>query len=122
MPHKCLFTHDPAGFLPELILQRDDKLCQIQYKHRKAFSIHSILTRIYSIEAKPDKLLLSNGVTVKYKAPHDKTNKIACAPREDSDRAPREDSDQPGHLPSLIRVYAVCMKKAWVLSYPLRAQ
>ena len=28
-----------------------------------------------------------------------------------------EDSDQPGHPPSLIRVFAVGMKKAWVLSY-----
>ena len=36
--------------------------------------------------------------------------------------APSEDSDQPGHLPSLIRVFAVRMKKAWVLSYPLSAQ
>ena len=33
-----------------------------------------------------------------------------------------EDSDQPGHLPSLIRVFAVRMKKAWVLSYPLSTQ
>ena len=31
---------------------------------------------------------------------------------------PSEDSDQP----SLIRVFAVRMKKAWVLSYPLSAQ
>ena len=36
--------------------------------------------------------------------------------------APSEDSDQPGHSPSLIRVFAVRMKKAWVLSYPLSAQ
>ena len=36
--------------------------------------------------------------------------------------APSEDSDQSGHLPSLIRVFAVRMKKAWVLSYPLSAQ
>ena len=35
--------------------------------------------------------------------------------------APREDSDQPGHPPSLIRVFAVCMKTHWVLSYPLSA-
>ena len=33
--------------------------------------------------------------------------------------APSEDSDQSGHLPSLSRVFAVRMKKAWVLSYPL---
>ena len=39
--------------------------------------------------------------------PHDKTNKMACAPSEDS--------DQPGHPPSLIRVFAVRVKKAWVL-------
>ena len=36
--------------------------------------------------------------------------------------APSEDSDQPGHLPSLIRVFAVRMKKAWTLTYPLSAQ
>ena len=46
--------------------------------------------------------------------PHDKTNKMACAPSEDS--------DQPGHPPSLIRVVAVRMKKAWVLSYTLSTQ
>ena len=31
---------------------------------------------------------------------HDKTNKMVCAASEDS--------DQPGHLPSLIRVFTVC--------------
>ena len=36
--------------------------------------------------------------------------------------APSEDSDQPGHPPSLIRVFAVRMKKRWVFSYPLSAQ
>ena len=36
--------------------------------------------------------------------------------------APSEDSVQPGHPPSLIRVFAVRIKKAWVLSYPLSAQ
>ena len=36
--------------------------------------------------------------------------------------APSEDSDQPGHLPSLIRVFAVRMKKHWILIYPLSAQ
>ena len=41
---------------------------------------------------------------------------------QQSDCAPSEDSDQPGHPPSLIRVFAVRMKKACVLSYPLSAQ
>ena len=41
---------------------------------------------------------------------------------QQNDCAPSEDSDQPVHSPSLIRVFTVCMKKAWVLSYPLSAQ
>ena len=45
---------------------------------------------------------------------HDKTCKIACAPSEDL--------DQPGHPPSLIRVFAVRLKKAWVLTYPMSTQ
>ena len=43
-------------------------------------------------------------------------------PRQQNECAPSEDSDQPGHPPSLIRVFAVRMKKPWVLSYPLGAQ
>ena len=41
---------------------------------------------------------------------------------QQNDCAPSENSDQPGHLPSLIRVFTVRMKKAWLLSYPLNAQ
>ena len=40
---------------------------------------------------------------------------------QQSDCAPSEDSE-PGQPPSLIRVFAVRMKKVWVLSYPLSAQ
>ena len=43
-----------------------------------------------------------------YEPVHDKTNKMSFAPSEDS--------DQPGHPPSLIRVFAARMKKPWVLS------
>ena len=45
-----------------------------------------------------------------YEPPLDKTNKMACAPSEDSDQ------------PRLIRVFVVRMKKAWVLSYPLSTE
>ena len=47
-----------------------------------------------------------------FEPPHDKTNKMACAPSEDS--------DQPGHQPSLV--FAVRTKKAWVFTYPLSTQ
>ena len=33
-----------------------------------------------------------------------------------------EDSDQPGHLPSLSRVFAVHLKKHWALNYLLSSQ
>ena len=35
--------------------------------------------------------------------------------------APSKDSDQPGHPPSLIRVFAVRLKTARILIYPLGA-
>ena len=41
---------------------------------------------------------------------------------QQSECVPSEDSDQPGHPPSLIRVFAVRTKKPWVLSYLLSAQ
>ena len=36
----------------------------------------------------------------------DKTNKMTCAPSDNSDQpeSPSEDSDQPGHVPSLISI------------------
>ena len=40
---------------------------------------------------------------------------------QQSECAPSEDSDQPGHPPSLIRVFAIRMKKPCALSYPLSA-
>ena len=52
----------------------------------------------------------------------DNTSWAATWQNQQSDCAPSEDSDQPGHQPSLIRVFAVRMKKAWVLIYPLSAQ
>ena len=53
-------------------------------------------------------------IELEYEPHRDKTNKMVCAPSEDS--------DQSGHPPSLIRVFAVLMKKAKALSYPLCAQ
>ena len=41
---------------------------------------------------------------------------------QQSDCVPNEDSDQPGNPPSLIRVFAVRMKKASALRYPFSAQ
>ena len=49
-------------------------------------------------------------------------NWAATWQNQQSECAPSEDSDQPGHPPSLIRVFAVRMKKPWVLSFHLSAQ
>ena len=66
------------------------------------FFFHGLLVSFW------DKNAVSNCPSLLHEPPHDKTNRMACVPSEDS--------DQPGHPPSLIRVFAVRMKKAWVLS------
>ena len=53
-----------------------------------------------------DHALSLKNKTTTFEPTHDKTNKMACVPSKDS--------DQPGHLPSLIRVFAVRMKKTWI--------
>ena len=58
--------------------------------------------------------VMAGTTTELFERAHDKSNKMSCAPSKDS--------DQPGHLPSLIRVFAVRLKKLWVLSYPLSSQ
>ena len=70
---------------------------------------------LYTYPADGHKAILNNvnNKSKTFEPRHDKTN---------SDCAPSEDSDQSGHSPSLIRVFAIRMKKAWVLSYPLSAQ
>ena len=67
------------------------------------------LPRVHCSETAFRNVLLHGSLL--YEPPYDQTNKMTSAPSEDS--------DQPGHPPSLIRVFAVRMKKHWVLSYPL---
>ena len=54
----------------------------------------------------------------------DRKNWAATWQNQQNGCAPSEDSDQPGHPPSLIRVFTGLMKNAWDLSYmyPLSAQ
>ena len=52
---------------------------------------------------------------------HENSTFTVEPPHEKMACAPREDSDQLGHPHSLIRVFAVHMKKAWVLTYPTSA-
>ena len=69
--------------------------------HCSTFHLHHSDTILYIVKTTPPPP----------PPPHDKINKMACAHSKDA--------DQPGHLPSLIRVF---IKKAWILSYPLSAQ
>ena len=70
---------------------------------------------LYPDQIIPSVPVWSGSALLSWREPqHDKPSKMVCAPSEDS--------DQPGHPPSLIRVFAVRMKKHWILSYPLIAQ
>ena len=57
-----------------------------------------------------DKMMLVSGIQIKW-ATSWQNQQNGCAPSEDS--------DQPGHPPSMIRVFAVRMEKALALSFPL---
>ena len=54
-------------------------------------------------------------VKILFEPQHDKTNKVSVHPA-------KVKINISLHPPSLIRVFAVCLKKPWVLSYPLSAQ
>ena len=72
------------------------------------------------------------GLPLQWQMSHDMTKptKWVCAQQRlrsawasaQSDQSLRCPHEETGHPPSLIRVFAVRMKKAWVLSYPLSAQ
>ena len=64
-------------------------------------------TSSYCTRVKTDKITL---LTIKNEPQHDKTNKMTCAPCEDS--------DQPRHPSGLIRVFVIHMKKGWVPLLP----
>ena len=64
--------------------------------NRKLLSLCPFVASFKTISLKYDFKHIFNDFI--YEPPHDKTNKCA----------PSEDSDQPGHPPSLIRIFAVC--------------
>ena len=66
---------------------------------------HTQIILIRAYKCRPEGVVWSFCIFFGHEPPHDKTNKMTYAPSENS--------DQPGHPPSLIRVFAVSMKKAW---------
>ena len=62
----------------------------------------------------PNAALSGCPISDTFEPPHHKTSIMIYAPSEDL--------DQPGHLPSLFRVFAVRVKKHWALNYLLSAQ
>ena len=85
----------------------------LEYVGRKSPKLPHCSHCIYTEHLHPRFHMVLQLLYLKFEPPHDKTIKMACVPSEGS--------DQPGHPPSLIRVFAVRIKKAWVLSYPLSA-
>ena len=102
-----------------LFLRLVEKWCQKWHKNVKIVILTSCTSHL-TPPVLDDISLPRSGMqeclfTIKmYKLEQDKNNKITCAPSEDS--------DQLEHPLRLIRVFAVRMKKAWVLSYQLSAQ
>ena len=108
-------------FFPQTILLQksphfaaDFLFCICRFHHRKRLLNRHLLFYYVSVQW----FLFHHSDRIFYylfvspiEPPHDKTNKVACAPSEDS--------DQTGRPPSLIRIFAVRLKKHWGLSYPM---
>ena len=92
----------------------DYRHCSLTDIPGEVFNFERTLEELYVDSNQIGDLPRVSTVKLLNEPPHDKTNRMTCAPSKDS--------DQPGHPPSLIRVFTVCMKKAWDLSYPLSAQ
>ena len=117
--HQRNFTSWLAPWLPKELRSRTD---QNAWMHSPIRVISHVIMQVllcpgslskysetYSRQAN-NVSIIPNG---KYEPRHDKTNKMTVRPAK---------TDQPWHPPSLIRVFAVRMKKHWTLSYPLSAQ
>ena len=100
--------------------RKNERKKDIASKKEPALLLHNLMICIYihcikerKKERKFNDIYIYIASKKERKKEEKERKKTACAPSEDS--------DQPGHPPSLIRVFAVRMKKAWVLTYPLSA-
>ena len=100
----CILCPNVKQGLVSEIFRAVDRLCQ-----RPAFAILVLAILFNTVIVQFDPCTVNIDQLKEYEPHHDKTNKMECASSEDS--------DQPGHPPSLIRVFAVPMKKHWVLRY-----
>ena len=89
-------------------------------------SIRSVMRWVFNVKfirqwRNPDFILRKARIKCDYSVTEQMIWAATCQ-NQQSECAPSEESDQPGHPPSLIRVFTVRMKKAWVLSYALSGQ
>ena len=89
------------------LLQRNSR----EVDARKQLSAHSRVLPHNNIMPKAPETIHRQD---RIEPPHDKTNKMSVRPAKTQISL--------GYPPSLIRVFVVRMKKAWVLSYPLSAK
>ena len=95
------------------LLQRIMPFCYSIFRFELQYNPHVGRKWNYESMNNPSgQFIIVNIVKHTVEPPHDKTNKMTVRPAK---------TDQPGHPPSLIRVFAVRMKIAWVLCYPLSA-
>ena len=106
---KALLTFQQLTVLTKSFFKRREKTC---YWNNISLAAQWVFAE-YNFLHKAVFTYMSHSLRI-YEPPHDETIKMACAPSEDP--------DQHGHPPSLIRVFAVRLKKVWVLNYPFRGQ
>ena len=96
-PEDTGVAHSRALLDPQLVGSSTEVECEVGYNAQGNMTAYCQDDQSWSV---PEGQCQSKQQEKRNDPPHDKTNKMICAPSKDS--------DQPGHLPSLIRVFAVC--------------
>ena len=115
LPHSFNFTR-------YIIIQSPPCMCP-HYLHPTMFNLYNCISHLIQ-----KCILLRVSCSFRYRvcyhdcilySPYE--NLATTRQNQQNECAPSEASNQPGHPPSLIRVFTVHMTKAWVLSYPMSA-
>ena len=101
--HLKYMVHHSDSLVGHGLSFKQSTVCRQLFQHNRVNKLHIVWTRSPATQRKPDFVsALSSGHFLRvstFEPLHDKTNKMTCVPSKDS--------DQPGHPPSLIRVFAV---------------
>ena len=118
----CIATIKPRRW-SDLLYKEQHKFLSLTHKYRRGYPNYPTEVQIKEIEE--FKVLTAQRVlqiTQKHTCNLGQNRCVSHNMSRDMTKPTKWVCTQPGHPPGLIRVFAVCIKKPWIFSYPLSAQ